>query len=231
MIQETAHAALGEWETFYLIIGTAAGALTGLQFVVMTLVSETMIGRPGNGAIDAFGTPTVVHFCAALLVSAILSAPWPDLAGPALMVAATGVVGLIYTAIIVRRARRQTGYTMVAEDWIWHIILPPIAYGTQVACGELLRTRTVLALFLAGGSTVLLVFIGIHNAWDTTTFVADLRQRQSETLQPVTTSPAVPSVPGMPAEVAVPAVDGTRAISGTPSPPSPPSIAATDANR
>jgi len=27
-----------EWESFYLIVGGAAGALIGLQFVVMTLI-------------------------------------------------------------------------------------------------------------------------------------------------------------------------------------------------
>jgi len=29
--------ALGEWENFYVIVGSSVGALIGLQFVVMTL--------------------------------------------------------------------------------------------------------------------------------------------------------------------------------------------------
>ena len=29
-----------EWESFYLIVGSAAGALIGLQFVVITLIAE-----------------------------------------------------------------------------------------------------------------------------------------------------------------------------------------------
>jgi hypothetical protein len=64
----------GEWESFYVIVGSSAAALTGLQFVVVVLGAEAH--ALSGTTMRAFGTPTVVHFCAALLVSAILSAPW-----------------------------------------------------------------------------------------------------------------------------------------------------------
>jgi hypothetical protein len=32
--------ALGEWESFYVIVGSSAGALIGLQFVVIALIAE-----------------------------------------------------------------------------------------------------------------------------------------------------------------------------------------------
>lgn len=73
---EAAASLLTTWENFYVIIGSAAAALTGLQFVVMTLIAGAQAHRSSE-AINAFGTPTVVHFCSALLVAAILSAPWP----------------------------------------------------------------------------------------------------------------------------------------------------------
>src|SRR5690348_1269334 len=69
---------LNEWSNFYVIIGSSAGALTGLQFVVIALVAQAQ-ATGSMGEIRAFGTPTVVHFCAALLISAILSAPWHTL--------------------------------------------------------------------------------------------------------------------------------------------------------
>ncbi len=63
------------WESFYVILGSSAAALTGLQFVVMVLGAE--INAPATvHTTRAFGTPTIVHFCAVLLNSAILSAPW-----------------------------------------------------------------------------------------------------------------------------------------------------------
>jgi hypothetical protein len=32
---------LAEWNSFYVIVGSSAGALIGLQFVVMALIAET----------------------------------------------------------------------------------------------------------------------------------------------------------------------------------------------
>src|SRR5216117_3642596 len=64
-----------ELDSFYVIVGSAAGALIGLQFVVMTLVAERPV--PGAAAAGAaFATPTIVHFGTALLLSAVLRAPW-----------------------------------------------------------------------------------------------------------------------------------------------------------
>ena len=74
-MQEVASVPLPAWDNFYVIVGSSAAALTGLQFVVMTLISE-MRQASNENTIDAFGTPTVVHFCASLLISAVLSAPY-----------------------------------------------------------------------------------------------------------------------------------------------------------
>jgi hypothetical protein len=60
-------AELAEWESFYVIVGSAAGTLIGLRFVVMTLIAE---GPPlrAREAGAAFATPTIVHFGTALLM-------------------------------------------------------------------------------------------------------------------------------------------------------------------
>jgi hypothetical protein len=62
------------WESFYVIVGSSGAALTGLQFVVIVLGAEARSLRGVD--VGVFGTPTVVHFCAVLLISAILSVPW-----------------------------------------------------------------------------------------------------------------------------------------------------------
>jgi len=56
-----AHETLSLWESFYVIIGSSAGALTGLQFVVMALVPDSN-ARAGEPEINTFGTSTIVHF-------------------------------------------------------------------------------------------------------------------------------------------------------------------------
>ena len=98
---------LNEWESFYVIVGSAAGALIGLQFVVMTLIAERP--KPAAEAGAAFGTPTIVHFSIALLLSAVLRAPWQAITPPA---GAWGLIGLIGgTANRVRPTTKVVSWT------------------------------------------------------------------------------------------------------------------------
>jgi len=172
---------LSEWESFYVIVGSSAGALTGLQFVVMALVSD--IGRRATeDTIGAFATPNIVHFCIVLLLSAVLSAPWPDLVDAAWVLAPVGIGGLVYTSLVVLRARRQEGYKPVMEDWIFHIILPYLSYALLLIGAAILTNNELVALFMFAAMALLLMFVGIHNAWDTATFlvVEQLNSRQRE---------------------------------------------------
>jgi hypothetical protein len=73
--------ALAGWENFYVIVGSCAGALIGLQFVVITLIADRPITPDLAQASDAFATPTVVHFGTVLLLSAALNAPWHGIGG------------------------------------------------------------------------------------------------------------------------------------------------------
>ena len=75
-METSAPSALALWENFYVIVGSSAGALIGLQFVVITLIADIPIGHGAAQAGDAFATPTIVHFGAVLLLAAVLSAPW-----------------------------------------------------------------------------------------------------------------------------------------------------------
>jgi hypothetical protein len=49
------------WDSFYVIVGSAAGALIGLQFVVMTLLIADMQRRRTPEAGAAFATPICSH--------------------------------------------------------------------------------------------------------------------------------------------------------------------------
>ena len=179
-MNETAPFTPQAWESFYVIVGSTAGALTGLQFVVLTLIAESGMIRGTGETLSAFGSPNVVHFCAALLVSAILSAPWHGLGTPGVVVALVGVSGFVYSVTVLRRAARQREYKPVLEDWIWHAVLPLLAYAALVLAGVQLARISVDALFIVGASVLLLVFIGIHNAWDTVTYVLLQRARQRQ---------------------------------------------------
>jgi hypothetical protein len=159
------------WQSYYVIIGSSGAALTGLQFVVMALMAESPLPvAAGEAGVAAFGSPIIVHFCAALLLSAMLSAPWPEGVSVATAMAVCGAAGMLYVLNVMRRARRQRAYTMVAEDWLWHIVLPFAGYTLFFAAGLMLPSSPVVALFVAAVSPAALLYIGIHNAWDSITY-------------------------------------------------------------
>jgi len=162
--------ALSEWQNFYVIVGSSAGALIGLQFVVLTLIATMPIGRGTAQAGAAFSTPNVVHFGAVLLLAGILSAPWDAISPAAVLWGVLGLSGILYQIIVARRMRVQRVYKPVFEDWLFHVLLPLAAYiilaVAALAAGSHLRG----ALFGIGAAALLLLFVGIHNAWDAVTY-------------------------------------------------------------
>src|SRR5207302_10028564 len=132
----------------------------------------------GTEEIGAFGTPTVVHFCVTLLVAAIVSAPWHALAAARWGIGLCGVGGLLYSAAVLRRARAQKGYRPVLEDWIWHTILPAMAYVALLVAALTAKADGRSALFVIGGAALLLLYVGIHNAWDAVVYIAIARRKE-----------------------------------------------------
>lgn len=156
---------LKDWDSFYLIVASAAGALIGLQFVVMTLIAERPPPRVAEAA-AAFATPTIVHFCVVLLVSALLRAPWQSIRYLAVLWGIIGIAGFIYAVIVARRIRTQTTYAAQIEDWAFHFILPLFAYAVLVAAAVATTSYAQEVLFSVGAAILLLLSVGIHNAWD-----------------------------------------------------------------
>jgi len=170
--------ALDGWENFYVIVGSSAGALIGLQFVVMTLIAEIPTAGSDAQAGEAFGTPNVVHFGVVLLLSAIFSAPWYSLAIVAVLWGLIGLGGVVYAAVVARRMRRQTIYKAVFEDWLFHVLLPLAAYAMLAVSACVADSQMRPALFTVGAAVLLFLFIGIHNAWDTVTYHVFVRKKE-----------------------------------------------------
>ena len=162
---------LAKWGNFYVIIGPSSGALIGIQFVVVTLIANIRM-KTTPESVNAFATPTVVHLGDALLVSAIMSVPWPSLLTPSAVLAACGVSGLGYVGVVIRRVRRQTRYKPVWEDWLWYVLIPWVLYAALSAAALFLVKWTQLALFVIAGASLGLLLVGFHNAWDTVTHIA-----------------------------------------------------------
>ena len=183
--------ALHEWSDFYVIVGSSAAALTGLMFVVVALGSERR--NLSADSLEAFATPTVVHFCAALLVGAFVTMPRQTLGSLATCLLVQSVVSLAYTVWTTVRARRQQSYDPVLEDWIFHIILPLLAYASLLGSALALRREADWALYGVAAAALVLLFIGIHNAWDAAAWIATSPMPPRET--PAPSSPAKPPSP------------------------------------
>ncbi len=81
-----------------------------------------------------------------------------------------GLSGLVYAALVARRLRVQTVYQPVFEDWLFHVLLPFAGYAMLAGAAGAAYSHTRAALFVVGAAVLLLLFIGIHNAWDIVTY-------------------------------------------------------------
>jgi hypothetical protein len=160
---------LAEWDSFYVIVGSAAGALIGLQFVVITLIANRPYLRvPEAGAASA--TPPIVHFATVLLLSVLLRAPSHAVAPPAALWGLIGACGVWYAAVVTRRMRVQSTYRPEFEDWLFYAVLPCVAYAMLVLTAVVALDHAREALFGVGAAVLLLLFVAIHNCWDSVTY-------------------------------------------------------------
>jgi hypothetical protein len=162
---------LTEWNSFYVMMGSSAAALTGLVFIVVTLIRDQS-RRGSEAGMATFTTPTVVHFGSALFTSAVMSVPSRSLVPIAIILGLAGAGGLVYAVRISIQTSRLESYRPDAEDWTWHVGLPFIAYATLVIGAIAMAGAAGGALYAPAAAVMLLIFIGIHNAWDVVTFLA-----------------------------------------------------------
>jgi len=171
-------APLNEWQNFYVIVGSSAGALTGLQFVVMALIADMPAMEQESPAITVFSTPSIVNFGAVLLLSAVLVMPWHSITPVSIVWAAAGVVGILYTTIIGRGFKKQRAYILVFEDWFFRVVLPIVGYLALCDAAVIARSHERGALFQVAAVALLLLFVGIHDAWDNATYLVFYKRGQ-----------------------------------------------------
>src|SRR5439155_10013209 len=100
---------LAGWDNFYVILGSSGAALTGLQFVVVALSAERRSAKVA-AALDAFATPTIVHFGAVLLLAALITMPRHTFASLQTCLLLAGLGGLVYASYVLLQTRRQQSY-------------------------------------------------------------------------------------------------------------------------
>ena len=168
------------WENFYVIVGSSAGALIGLQFVVITLIAEIPIVKDIERSSSVFAAPTIVHFVSVLILSAIIGAPWRAIVAAAILWVLMVLIGLTYVVLVARRMKLQTAYSPEFEDRLFHVVLPSAAYGTLAISAFTAPAHTREALFGVAAAALLLLLVGIHNAWDAVTYHVFVKSKHNE---------------------------------------------------
>jgi hypothetical protein len=157
--------ALSEWRDFYVMVGTAAAAILGATFIVVTLaagVRERQLGLRG------FISPTAVHLGSVVVGSAILAAPTLSRLILAILLGIGGLAGAGYSLIVARRIWRLN---LQIEDRASYALIPILAYLTMGIAALMVNWDLTETLNILAVTIVVMLVVGIRNAWDMATFM------------------------------------------------------------
>jgi hypothetical protein len=164
------------WDSYYLLIGTAAGALIGLLFVVATLNAGREVSTVTHGT-KTYLTPTVFHFAMVVTVSALATAPELPAFFVGLALGACAFAGLLYASWVCVRLSQNK---LEGQHWsdFWYFGAAPVA--TYLALGATAAAVWIAPATVPYGTAfllLLLMLLSIRNAWDLVTWLAPRQKR------------------------------------------------------
>lgn len=80
--------------------------------------------------------------------------------------------------------RVQAAYRPELEDWLFHFLLPLLAYALLAISAFNAATHAREALFGVGAAALLLLFSGIHNAWDAVAYYVFVKMHNPNSERP-----------------------------------------------
>lgn len=174
-------AQLQAWQNFYTLIGGASATLAGLMFIAISLGGTR---RPtaqerstAQLAYNAFLSPTYIHFVYVLVTAIVVFVPTLNetVFGAMLVLTGVGSFGYILRHVPFVRERYSTG-ALDRSDLVWYELMPAICYVLYLDAGiGLLRAAAGApsrgqALNALATASILLMVIGVRNAWDLMVF-------------------------------------------------------------
>ncbi len=173
MIQGNFGSLLSAWQTVYVILGSAAATLTGLMFIVITLMAGARIRRASAYlGVSAFSEPTLVYFTTVLLIAVILNAPWQALWNVSVVIGVVGLGGVVFVLRSVPQMRHLADYEPKTHDWVWYFAAPLVLYIGLVAAAWVLPGNPAPALYVFAAVAVAFLLVGLRNAWDLVIYLA-----------------------------------------------------------
>lgn len=173
---EAFHEALRPWETFFLLVGTAGATLAGLMFVALTVARDGQLVRSrGLSITRSHSDPALLAFTLNLVLGAVTLAPTLTRGALGALLLLAGAASLVYITVVLRRLAEQgvpRGWD--GADRVWYAGAPIVGGGLLLTAGGLaFAARDDAALTVVAGTLVLLLVMGVRNAWDLVTFAID----------------------------------------------------------
>ncbi len=174
-------AQLQTWQNFYMLIGGASATLAGLMFIAISLSTT---GRPTDGersmiqlAYSAFLSPTYIHFVYVLVTAVVVLVPTLNETVFGVLLVLTGAGSLAYIVRLLPFVRERYRIGSVdRSDLVWYSLMPSVCYILYLDAGiGMLRAAAGVpsrghALDALATASVLLMVIGVRNAWDLVVF-------------------------------------------------------------
>jgi len=158
------------WHDFYTLVGTASATLVGLMFVAASIGSSVFSEQHRN-ALQAFFSPTVVNFVAVLFICIGVMIPSQTWLSLGLLLAAGGIAGLIYAGRVWVQMFVRRSFHVDMVDRMFYATVPLVGYLLVLAAGISLLLRLRWSAEMTAAALVVLMFAGVRNAWDMTTWI------------------------------------------------------------
>lgn len=166
-----------QWHDFYALIGTASVTLVGLMFVAAS-IGAGVFTREHQAGIRSFLSPRVVHFSEVLVICLLATIPTQTWLSLGVLQTGAGAIGLAYSGWTWRRMMKHGIIASIdVADRLWYALLPIVAYLLVTAAGVSLLRQSQRSFDILALALILLLLLGIRNAWDMTVWIIDRRQR------------------------------------------------------
>jgi hypothetical protein len=161
---------LHDWHDFYVLAGSAAATLAGLMFVAAS-IGSSVFNDEHRAPLQAFLTPTVVHFAAVLFACLLVTIPthsWQMLGG---LLGALSLAGAIYCGRLVVELIVRHRFEVDLSDRIFYAVIPFAGHLLVLASAVLDFVQATISVDVFAAGLLTLLLAGIRNAWDMTVWI------------------------------------------------------------
>jgi hypothetical protein len=158
------------WHDFYLLVGTASATLVGLMFVSASIGAQ-IFKEENRAAIEAFISPTVVHFSTALFACILATIPEHTGMEFIVLLSVLGLAGVGYSARVWTQLIVRHKFSVDNTDRLFYAVFPGIGQLLVFVSGVMLLTLPAVGLDCLAIALLGLLLVGIRNAWDMTMWI------------------------------------------------------------